>query len=404
MTHFNNNNILTDSQHGFRKRRSCETQLLLTVNDLAKGLDKNQQIDGILLDFSKAFDKVAHSRLLQKLDHYGVRGNLLAWISDFLTGRSQQVVLEGASSNVSPVTSGVPQGSVLGPLLFLTFINDLPSRVKSTARMFADDCLLYREIRSQEDAHILQQDLDNLQKWEQDWQMTFNPDKCEVIHITTKRNPIIHKYNIHQTELKSTNKAKYLGVTITPDLSWKTHIDNVTKKANSTMAFLRRNIQPGPREAKSTAYKTYVRPIIEYASTVWSPHADCHINQLEMIQRRAARFVMSDYTRQSSVSDMLTSLKWDTLKQRRDASRLSMLYRIQHNLVDVTPDPPLRHAKSLRGSQQHLCQISCRKTSYQYSFFPATIVLWNRLPAQVVAQPSLERFRSAMGTYASTTN
>ena len=146
MSHFEAHGILTDSQHGFRKRRSCDTQLITTVNNLAKGLDKGEQIDAILLDFSKAFDKVTHSRFLLKLEKYGVRGNLLKWVQDFLSGRTQQVVLESSCSDTSPVTSGVPQGSVLGPLLFLAFINDLPSRVKSRTGMFSDDYLLYRRI------------------------------------------------------------------------------------------------------------------------------------------------------------------------------------------------------------------------------------------------------------------
>ena len=189
MSHFVANNILTDSQHGFRKRRSCDTHLITTVNNLAKGLDKNEQTDVILLDFSKAFDKVAHSRLLLKLNNYGIRGNLLKWIRDFLSDRTQQVVLKGSSSDTSPVTSGVPQGSVLGPLLFLAFINDLPSRVKSRTGMFADDCLVDRKIKNQADAKALQEDIDSLQVWEREWQMEFNADKCAVIRITTKRIP-----------------------------------------------------------------------------------------------------------------------------------------------------------------------------------------------------------------------
>jgi len=132
----------------------------MTINDLAKGIDNNHQIDAVLLDFSKAFDKVPHSRLLQKLDHYGIRGTTQSWIEDFLSSRTQQVVLEGSFSATSPVTSGVPQGSVLGTLLFLAYINDLPSKVQSTARLFADDCLLYRIIRSPEDSRQLQHDLD----------------------------------------------------------------------------------------------------------------------------------------------------------------------------------------------------------------------------------------------------
>ena len=166
MSHFDANNILTDSLHGFRKRRSCDTQLINTVNNLAKGLDKNEQTDAILLDFSKAFDKVALSRLLLKLNNYRIRGNLLKWIQDFLSGRTQQVVLKGSGSDTSPVTFGVPQGSVLCPLGFLAFINDLPSRVNSRTGMFADDCLVDRKIKIKADAQALQEDLDSLQVWE----------------------------------------------------------------------------------------------------------------------------------------------------------------------------------------------------------------------------------------------
>ena len=146
------------------------------------------------------------------------------------------MVLDGKTSPSSPVTSGVPQGTV--PLLFLIYINDLPSRVSSTAGLFADDCLLYRVITNQEDAASLQEDLDYLQEWERDWQMNFNKDKCEHIRITNKRKIIQTTYKIHGQVLKETTKAKYLGVTIDKTLSWNSHIDMVTKRANQTIIFL----------------------------------------------------------------------------------------------------------------------------------------------------------------------
>ena len=162
MQHMEDLNILSDSQHGFSKRQSCETMLLLILQDLSSALDICEQIDAILLDFSNAFDKVPHEHLAVKLKHYGISGNVLTWIKSFLSNRSQQVQVEGVQSKPAPVTSGVPQGSVLGPLLFLVYINDMPSKVQSTTRLFADDSLLYRKIKSPEDAQILQNDLNAL--------------------------------------------------------------------------------------------------------------------------------------------------------------------------------------------------------------------------------------------------
>ena len=164
MKHIEVHGILSDQQHGFRKRRSCDSQFIMTLQDLAAGMDEGQQIDAILPDFSKAFDKVPHERLAVKLRHYGIQGNLLQWIQSFLRDRCQQVRVEGQSSTSIPVVSGVPQGTVLGPLLFLLYINDLPQKVSSTARLFADDSLLYLKISSPADAAELQRDLDRLQQ------------------------------------------------------------------------------------------------------------------------------------------------------------------------------------------------------------------------------------------------
>ena len=185
-SHLNKYNIITDAQHGFRKKRSCESQLILTVDDLAATVDKAGQTDTILLDFSKAFDKVPHKRLLLKLDHYGIRGQTKRWIENFLVGRTQQVVVEGETSTIGPVISGVPQGSVLGPLLFLIFINDLESGLHSRVRLFADDTILYAPIDSPDDAVHLQEDLLKLEAWASKWQMAVNVDKCLLLCFQKK--------------------------------------------------------------------------------------------------------------------------------------------------------------------------------------------------------------------------
>ena len=293
MAHMDRHTILTDAQHGFRKRGSCETQPLLTIQDLASAIDTMDQTHVILLDFAKAFDKVPHLRLLSKINFYGVRNSLNRWVSSFLEGRSQQVQLDGNTSTQAPVESGVPQGSVLGPLLFLLYINDLPNYVsrESTARLFADDCVLYRRIKSDEDAHTLQKDFNGLQRWEKDWLMEFHPQKCQVMHITNKRKPIKVPYNIHEHTLEEVDSAKYLGLNIHKTLNWNLHIDTVTKKSNNARSFLQRNISQCPRKTKELCYNTLVRPLMEYATVIWDPFTESNIRKLEMVQRRSARML-----------------------------------------------------------------------------------------------------------------
>ena len=189
-------NILNDCQHGFRAKRSCETQILTLYHELASSLDKKVQTDLIILDFSKAFDRLPHQRLLKKVYHYGIRGNTHQWISSFLNSRTQQVLIEGQSSEKVPVVSGVPQGSVLGPVLILVFINDLPDNINSSTRLFADDCILYRQIRNNNDQHLLQEDLDRLATWEKTWGMKFHPQKCSVLRISKARDPRTFQYQL----------------------------------------------------------------------------------------------------------------------------------------------------------------------------------------------------------------
>ena len=203
----------------------------MLIEDLARNVSKGKQTDLILLDFSKAFDKVNHSKLLWKLHQYGIRGNALAWIRAFLGNRSQTVVLDGEESESVPVTSGVPQGLVLVPILFLVYINDLPEELSSQVRLFADDddTAMYLTIGDTEDDKVLQNDLDRLSVWEDRWDMEFNPSKCQVVRVTTSRKLINVTYTLHGQVLEVVTSAKYLGVDISIGLSWNPHIDWITK-------------------------------------------------------------------------------------------------------------------------------------------------------------------------------
>ena len=236
-------NLLYDLQHGFRSKRSCEIQLVTLIEDLMRNTIAGSQTDLVLLDFSKAFDKVSHQKLLLKLHKYGIRGPTLKWIQAYFSDRTQTVFIENEKSDTVPVTSGVPQGSVLGPILFLIYMNDLPDTTKSKVRLFVDDTAIYLAFSSLEDAHILQQDLDRLHQWKLQWDMEFNPSKCVVIHVTRSRTPVPSQYLLHGQALESVAGSKYLGVEISNNLSFNNHIQNITTSASRSLGFLKRNIR-----------------------------------------------------------------------------------------------------------------------------------------------------------------
>jgi len=229
----------------------------------------------------------------------------------------------------------VPQGSVLVLILFLVNINDLPLKVSSKTRLFADDCVVYREISSERDCEVLQEDLRRLWDWEKLWGMSFNPEKCCILRVCRKRSPILYSYTLKGHTLACEEASKYLGVELTKDMSWKPHIQKVIKKGNSSLGFLRRNLRIGNEEVKSAAYFSLVRPNLEYCGTVWSPYHKEQIHDLEMVQRRAARYVTNRYHNTSSVTSMLEHLQWETLESRRTKAKLLVVYNISNDLMDI---------------------------------------------------------------------
>ncbi len=399
MNHLDLHNILYHLQHGFRPNRSCETQLIQLYHDLALNRDNRIQTDLIIMDFAKAFDKVSHSKLIYKLNFYGIQGNTNDWIRSFLSNRTQQVLLDGESSDIGEVTSGVPQGTVLGPILFLIFINDLPEYVHhSTVRLFADDAILQKEIHSNQDAILLQEDIDAVQRWEQDWQMQFNPSKCEVLTIPAAKHTITHGYRLHDHDLERVSDAKYLGVTISNDLKWSKHINTTTNSANRILGMLRRNLRTSSTKLKETAYQALVRPKLEYGSAIWDPHTSKDRHKVEMVQRRAARYVSNRYHNISSVTDMLNTLEWNTLEQRREHIRLTMLYKVANGLVAIPPDTFLTPSTTrTRGNNgQGYRTYHTRTDVLKFSFFPRTIIAWNALPPGTVVAPTLDVFKARL--------
>ena len=254
MSHLDHHKLLSDRQHAFRKSHSCETQLATVIDDWAKILDNQGQVDTFILDFEKAFDTPPHELLKSKLFSYGIGGKTIKWIDAFLCYRQQRVVVNGIKSDWAPVVSGVPKGTVLGPLLFSLHINDITSDIESEIRLFADDCVCYREIKNVEDTVKLQMDIDRLGSWARKWGMRFQPVKCNMMQLTNKRTSKIQaSYKLEGTVLENVESIKYLGVTITKDLKWNTHISNVCTKANRTLGFLRRNLFSCPQDVREAA-------------------------------------------------------------------------------------------------------------------------------------------------------
>ena len=273
---------MLDFLDGFRAGYSCETQLLTTMHDLLRNNDKGLQTDMVILDFSKAFDTVPHGKLLHKLEKYGINGNIHSWLEVFLTKRHMLVVMDGDFSDSVTVDSGVPQGTVLGPLFFLYHINNLPDCVNSQVRLFTDDCLLYRTINTQSDHLTFQKDLEALEKWASDWGMRLNAKKCYLMSFNSRSSHDFYTLNNHI--LQKVKQNPYLGILISEDLKWEPHLIKITKKAKSTLAFLKRNLRHCPELCRRTAYISLVRSVLEYGSIVWDPYYVKDINRIEKIQ------------------------------------------------------------------------------------------------------------------------
>ena len=274
-----------------------------------------------------------HSFLLHKLQRYGVQGTTNTWIDNFLNNRRQAVVVSSASSHFVNVMSGVLQGSVLGPCLFLAYISDMPEKLLALAQLFAENMAVYKTISNGHDQAQLQEDLQWLTDWEESWDMEFHPAKCQTLLITRSRKPLQPSYILHGHTLENVSSAKYLVVTINNTVSWDDHISNTCSKVNRALVFLRRNLKISASNIKKKAYKVFVRPLLEYAASVWDPYSQKNIANIEAVQRRAARFVLSRFRNTSSVNKMLEALGWPTLEQRCKTCRLSMLYKIQNGLA-----------------------------------------------------------------------
>ena len=315
------------------------------------------------IDLSEALDSVLHKRLLQKINAYEIHKSTFRWIQIFLTLCRQRVFINGSVSSWVPVVSGVPQGSVLGPLLFLIYINDIAEDIKSDLRLFADDCILYRQINSSSDSTILQEDIDRLLSWSTSWQLKFNTEKCHTVCISRKRDSTKTSYFLGNKLLAESDSFSYLGVTVSSDLRWNDHVKSICAKASRTLNFIRRNIYKCHPEVKARAYLSLVRPQLEYASSVWDPYTNNLRDKIEKIQHCAARFVKNNYKYSSSVSEMIAELGWPPLSERRRTARLILFYKAIHQTTAISTNHPQRPIRSIRhsGGNSFVTRIDAHK-------------------------------------------
>lgn len=319
------------------------------------------------------------------------------WIEAWLTDRKQRVKIDNFFSEPVIVTSGVPQGTVLGPILFNLFINDLNQNNSSEMKLYADDCLLYRIVNDKNDTITLQNDLILLENWSTKWQMKFNPEKCQVITFNKRLNEENTDYYICNEKLEQTETFKYLGVHLQSNLKWDQQVDNALQKGNRSLGFLRRHYTSVPKNIKEHLVKATVFPHIQYAATCWDPHQQHLISRIEIFQRKCARFIIGNFKKTpGSATSCMRTLGWAQAKTQRKLQRLLFLFKCKNNLCAVKiPDYFLpKNCMTRSYHSDKFIQPFVEDDTYKHSFFPQTINEWNELPNHIIECNNLKEFRT----------
>ena len=356
----------------------------------------------LFLDISKAFDKVWHKGLLAKLKSIGINGPLLQWFESYLTERYQSVTIEGTSSDWARIEAGVPEGSVLGPLLFLIYINDIADNVSSTCFLFADDSLLLDEVISPIDtANKLNNDLDSISMWADRWLVTMNANKTKNMIFSSKLNKPLHPtLTLANEPIDIVDQHDHLGVTLTNKLSWRPHILKIHQKASKKLNLLKPMKFKLGKKPLEVLYKSVVRSCMEYADVVWDGCCDADRDLLESLQFEAARLVTGALkgTRRES---LLNETGWSTLKARRNDHKLFMMYKIVNNLAppylsELRPDNvSSRSNRSLRANDNLIVPFA-RTERYKKSFYISSVNLWNSLSATIRSSRSIAIFKNSV--------
>ena len=399
------NNLLSQTQFGFIKGRSTVLQLLKVLDEWTESLQSGGQIDVIYTDFEKAFDKVPHKRLLSKLKSYKINGNIIKWIESFLLSRKQRVKINGVFSNWQNVLSGIPQGSVLGPLLFIIYINDLVEVCSQGSRLFlyADDAKIFKHISNDFDKVDLQSDLDSVKQWSDTWLLKLNEKKCKVISYGKEpldKTEYFINSGIEQYQLEKLEFINDLGIIFDTDLKFNIHINEKVKKAYSILGVINRNFKYMSKQTFILIYKSMVRSHLEYGNCVWSPTRIMDIEKLERVQKRATKMIFFD--KQIGYEERLKSLNLPTLKYRRARGDMIETYKIitekyeskSANVVFI-----MNKNTFTRGNRFKLFPSNNYNKIRDNFFTNRVINVWNSLPDNVVCAKTTNAFKNLLDKF-----
>ena len=392
-----NQKILTDKQFGFRQGRSCVSNLLCYYDRVTEITQEREGwVDSIYLDFSKAFDKVPHKRLIWKLQHIGgINDTLLEWMSDFLQGRQMRTVVRGTASQYREVTSGVPQGSVLAPIMFLIYVNDLADEISENSylNMFADDAKIQRRITNINSCKQLQEDLNKIKEWSDKWEMDFNVEKCHVIRFGVSKYRPVMQYKLGDKVIPTTDKEKDLGVVINSEGSPEDHINQITRKAYNLLTNMRIAFTHVDVDMVKKIITTYIRPMLEYAAVIWNPNLQKDINKLERIQRAATRWPPE--LRDLSYEERLKVLDLPSLEARRTRGDLITIYKCVNKMIEIDKKDFIQFSVKNTRKQNSMTLFMQRgdKNIRRYNLQNRIREKWNSLPDHIVSAENIHQFK-----------
>ena len=394
--HCKNHGLLNPRNSGFKPCDSATNRLIELVHNIHKGLDDSKEVCVVFLDITKAFDRVWHDGLIYKLQEFGIRGELLEWFRSYLNGREQRVVVGGEYSHWKQIEAGVPQGSVLGPLLFLIFINDITQNIESDMSLFADDSTLVQIGNDRVSmAETINRDLNTLAEWGKRWFVSFNALKTKFMLITNRRIVTVFPPLImNVTQLKQVSEHVVLGLTLTEKLTWTSHIQRLYDKSLLRLNILKSLCAKLPRSTKVNLYKTFIRPVLEHCNLLYVNATFQDLKLLDKIQRTSAVVCTRAY-RCTETGQLYIELGWDSLATRRKIHTAVLLYKVLK--CNVSPYlklllPILNHGRTLRN-QGKLKLFRCRTTKFYNSILPIGVKIWNSLPVNIQNSPSINSFK-----------